>query len=320
MINVDEPVRLKQEERTSPEVVSKGMVSVIIPCYKQAGYLKEAISSVLEQTYPHFEILVVDDGSPDNVEEVVREFTQVKLIRQANQGAAVARNNGMLASKGAYLIFLDADDRLLPNALEAGVSFLTENPGCAYVSGLVQLIDVKGDFIEIPSQPKVEKEHFKTLLRSNYIWTPGVVMYRSAIFASQHGFDRHAGGSADYEINIRIARTQPIGCHGQVILEYRQHGANMSGNLAYMLKSGVRVRRAGYNYVKHDPGLLKAWRAGIQIVQDDVGKRLIKQIKANILNGAPGKGILKDGWYVLKYYPKGVPKLIRAKLRRLVGW
>ena len=319
MKDVKEPVSFEQGEIESSDKINNEIVSVIIPCFNQAQYLTEAINSVLKQTYTHFEILVIDDGSLDNVEEIVRQYTQVKLIKQSNQGAAVARNNGMLASTGSYLIFLDSDDRLLPNALEVGVYFLTKKSNCAFVTGLVQLIDLEGNFIEIPEQPKVETNHFEILLRTNYIWTPGVVMYRRNIFDSHIGFDRLAGGSADYELNIRIARTLPIDCHGQVILEYRQHGANMSGNLAYMLKSGISVRRAGYEYVKDNPHLLKAWKTGIRIVQDDVGKRLIRQIGEKILNKAPRKGILKDIWYVLKYYPKGGHNLIRDNLRSFVN-
>jgi glycosyltransferase involved in cell wall biosynthesis len=295
------------------------IVSVIIPCYKQREYLKEAIDSILNQTYPHFEILVVDDGSPDNVEEVVQQYTQVKLIKQPNQGAAVARNNGILASKGAYLIFLDSDDRLLPDALQVSVDFLSAHPQCAYVTGLVQLIDTKGNFLTIPPQLHVETDHFRTLLQANYIWTPGVVMYRRSVFDTHAGFDSTAGGSADYELNIRIARTLPIGCHGRIILEYRQHEANMSSNLAYMLKSGVGVRRAGLKYVRHDQRLLKACETGIRIVQDDVGKRLISQIGKKLLNKAPRKGLIRDIGSVLKYYPGGLPIVFKDKLKAIVS-
>src|SRR5690606_38252689 len=133
-------------------MVKDKMVSVIIPCYLQANYLNESIKSVLNQTYDNFEIIVVDDGSPDNVENITINYPQVKLIKQSNQGAAVARNNGMCNSKGDYLIFLDADDRLLPNALQIGVTFLQSRPDCAFVTGLIQEINSDGEFLQIPAQ------------------------------------------------------------------------------------------------------------------------------------------------------------------------
>jgi glycosyltransferase involved in cell wall biosynthesis len=292
--------------------MSNEIVSVIIPCYKQARFLKESIYSVLGQTYRQFEILVIDDGSPDNVIEVTKLYTEVRLIQQPNKGAAIARNNGIRESKGSYLVFLDADDRLLPNALKAGIRFLSQNPTHAYVTGQVTIIDADGNFVEIPAQPVIEKDHYKTLLRSNYIWTPGVAMYRKSIFEIHKGFDHLAGGSADYELNIRIARSLPVGCHGQIILEYRQHGASMSGNLAYMLKSGVGVRRAEYKYVKHDLNLLNAWKQGIRIIQEDVGEKLLREINHTTRNK-----VLKDLWYILKYYPKGFVNFFKNRLKHL---
>src|SRR3954470_19027647 len=81
------------------------LVSVIIPCYNQAHYLGEAIESVLNQTYPHFEIIVVDDGSTDNTSEVAKSYSQVKLLRQVNHGRpAVGRNNGFRESHGEYIV------------------------------------------------------------------------------------------------------------------------------------------------------------------------------------------------------------------------
>src|SRR5215217_8951250 len=110
-------------------------VSVIIPCYNQAHFLSEAIQSVLAQSYPHFEIIVVDDGSTDTTSQVASRYPEVRCIRQNNQGLSGARNSGFAQSKGSYLVFLDADDRLLPGALETGLECLKAHPECAFVSG-----------------------------------------------------------------------------------------------------------------------------------------------------------------------------------------
>jgi len=293
-------------------------VSVIIPCYNQAVFLNEAIESVLHQTYPYFEIVVIDDGSPDNITEIIKEYPQVTLLRQPNAGAAVARNNGMAHSSGAYLIFLDSDDRLLPGALHAGVSLLTQDRQMAFVTGGVKLIDRSGNLLEIPSQPIVEEHHYKTLLQSNYIWTPGVVMYRRSVFKSEKGFDPGAGGSADYELNIRLARKFRVGCHGELVLEYRQHGQNMSSNYAYMLKSGVSVRRAQYPYIKHDADLIKAWRRGMQIVQQDVGEKYLNEIHKK-MSQAGRSEVIKDLQCLMKYYPKGMMKFFVQRVKNLLS-
>src|ERR687898_2245292 len=111
------------------------LVTVVIPCYNQAHFLGEAIESVLSQSYEHFEIIVVDDGSTDETSEVASRYEGVRLIRQENRGLAGARNRGLEEAKGEYVVFLDADDRLLPGALEAGLGCFEAHPECAFVFG-----------------------------------------------------------------------------------------------------------------------------------------------------------------------------------------
>ena len=115
-----------------PEV---NLVSVVIPCYDHAQFLAQAIESVLGQSYANFEIIVVDDGSTDNTAEVVKGYSPVRYVYQKNAGRSNARNTGLQQSRGEFLVFLDADDRLLPHALETGVYCMHEHPECAFVSG-----------------------------------------------------------------------------------------------------------------------------------------------------------------------------------------
>jgi GT2 family glycosyltransferase len=107
------------------------LVSVIIPAYNQAEFLPETIQSVLNQTYPHFEIIVVNDASTDNTDEVMARFNDPRiryLVHEQNQRLSAARNTGIHASKGEILFLLDADDLFHPEKLEAHVRFLQEHP------------------------------------------------------------------------------------------------------------------------------------------------------------------------------------------------
>jgi glycosyltransferase involved in cell wall biosynthesis len=113
------------------------LVSVVIPCYEQARYLPEAVASVLAQTFQDWEIIIVDDGSPDDTERVARDLIArsperaIRLLQKSNEGLALARNDGIAAAAGAFILPLDADDRLAPAMLEKTVALLEARPQTA---------------------------------------------------------------------------------------------------------------------------------------------------------------------------------------------
>lgn len=111
--------------------MKKGLVSIITPCYNGERYIAETIDSVLQQTYPNFEMIVVDDESKDNSAKLVRKYQQkdkrIKLLKQKNEGSAAARNNGIRYANGQYIALLDADDIWLPNFLENQINFMKRN-------------------------------------------------------------------------------------------------------------------------------------------------------------------------------------------------
>src|SRR5215203_414283 len=148
------------------------LVSVVIPCYNQAHFLGEAIESILDQSHPNFEIIVVDDGSPDDTSEVATRYPKVRLVRQENQGLSAARNSGLARSEGEYVVFLDADDRLLPGALEEGLECFEAHPECAFVSGRYRLIAGDGSFLRQTHQPILSEDRYAALLRRSYIGQP----------------------------------------------------------------------------------------------------------------------------------------------------
>ncbi len=116
-------------------------------------------------------------------------------------------------------MFLDADDRLLPDALEAGLGCFEEHPECAFVYGHCNFMTFDGAPLETLEQPRVESGHYLALLRDCYIWTPATVMYRREVFDSVGGFDTSVSPSADYDLYLRIARDFPIHFYDKVVAE-----------------------------------------------------------------------------------------------------
>lgn len=239
-----------------------GRVSVIIPCYAQAHFLADAIESVLAQTHRAHQIIVVDDGSPDDVTAVTSRYPVVQCHRQANRGLASARNAGLELATGDFVVFLDADDRLLPPALEAGAAALASHPDCAFVWGYNRPIDAAGR--RLPSEPNQFRggASYRQLLQQNVVGPPVAVMFQRAILAAVGGFSSRLAFAEDYEMYLRLAREHRSYCHEQVIAEYRLHDANMSSDHRGMLRGMLGALREQEQWVGGDDLLRRALAAG----------------------------------------------------------
>jgi glycosyltransferase involved in cell wall biosynthesis len=293
------------------------LVSVIIPCYKQAHFLSEAIESVLRQTYRNVETIVIDDGSPDNTSEVAARYAEVKCVRQENRGLSGARNRGIAESKGEYLVFLDADDRLLPHALETNLRCLLDHPECAFSCG--HRVDIAADGTPLPTNlwPCVDSEHYLHLLRRNYIGPPAVVMYRRWVFNEVGLFDEKRNAAEDWDMYLRIARLHPIHCHHRVIVEYRIHSTSMSRKPAMMLSACSSVLRAQKKYVKGNSKYEEAYKAGYKHVREIDGEKLVNQIRKQVRAG-DWLGASFNVRILIRYYPTGVVHHALRKLRRVL--
>jgi glycosyltransferase involved in cell wall biosynthesis len=288
----------------SERQVMKPLVSVVIPCYNAARYLGETIECVLAQEYPNVEIIVVDDGSTDRSADIAAKYRSVRCIRQRNAGVAAARNTGLLHSRGAFIVFLDADDRLLPGALESSLSCLVNEPDCAFTFGDVQTIDAEGSALPYRSScPHEGKEHYFSLLHHCYIWTPSAVMYRRSVLDAVSGFDSRVAAAADYELNLRIARTYPV-CHNRAtILDYRIHSSGMNSNFALMLQATVTALRWQKTWVQRDRRYKRAIHHGIRFVQNFYGNSLMTQIAQNIYRRRQWRQTWAGTLILLRYAP-----------------
>lgn len=291
-------------------------VSVIITCYNQAHFLGEAIESVIAQTYPILEIIVVDDGSSDDPSTVVARYTGVIFVRQDNQGVSAARNTGLEHSKGVYIVFLDGDDRLLPDAVETGIYHLNVNSECAFVSGRFKAIKSDGSPARTWIQPHVTSEHYLELLRRAYIQTPATVMFRREVLQIVNGFDTSPMfmNCGDHELYLRIAGRFPVCSHSKVVAEWREHASNTSADAAMMLKSALAVYRLHFKYVKGNKRYEQAHRSGVRLLQAHFGKQLVLRIWVHARMRA-WKKARHELFLLLRYCPHGI---LRHTFRRII--
>jgi glycosyltransferase involved in cell wall biosynthesis len=293
------------------------LISVVIPCYNQGRFLAQALDSVLAQNHKEVEVIVVDDGSTDTTQSVAARYTDVVYLRQENQGLAAARNTGLGASRGEFLVFLDADDRLLPQAFEIALQSFADHPDSAFVAGQVSLISAEGLPLPSPPAPELDGDLFLELLRHNFIWSPGAVMYRRRAFDLVKGFNTSVDASADFDLHIRIASRMPVYWHGAAVLEYRRHAGSMSRRAALMLKSSVRARRSHRKLVKGNLRYEEALSRGISSVQQDYGEKTMCEFWAN-LRRRKWNTVLKEGLIILRYYPQGFVAQTSRKLYRTI--
>jgi glycosyltransferase involved in cell wall biosynthesis len=283
------------DEPAAADILSQaGLVSVVIPCYNHANFLGEAIESVLGQTYSNFELIVVDDGSTDNTGEVAQRYPQVQCIYQENAGLSAARNSGLRHSRGEFLVFLDADDRLLPRAIETGVSCMREHPECAFISGHCRVINVEGMVLPSPRQHCLEHDHYLELLRGGtYIWCPATVLYRRQIFDFVHGFNPALNPVADYDLYMRIARDFAVYSHPEVVAEYRQHHSSMSRDVSIMQRAALAAHGAQWDFIKGNRQYRAAYQTGRSFWRNDYPlQKIVSRIREIVRECLPPDAIV----------------------------
>jgi glycosyltransferase involved in cell wall biosynthesis len=287
------------------------LVSVIIPCYNGEAFLKETIESALAQKHQRVEVIVVDDGSTDGSADIAQAYP-VRYIRQPNRGLTASRNLGIRESTGNYVVFLDADDRLLPDAIEIGLRVLSQRPECAMTVGDHLFVSADGFYLASSRKPFLHSSHYEALLKSNFIEMISSVLFRRSIFDEVGDFNTELRVAEDYELYLRIARDHAICCHPAVVAEYRLHQSNVSHNSELMLTMTLRVLKSQTQFIRN-PGRLFAFLEGIRRWRKQYGRQLASELARSFttlqINHLRRKILL-----LAAQYPQGLMMLLLLRI------
>lgn len=235
--------RMGQENKDND---SAPVVSVIMPAYRVAEYIGAAIDSVLSQTFDNFEIIIVNDGSPDTpeLEAVLEPYRgRIVYIKQENGGPSAARNVALARARGHFVAFLDADDYWKPDYLAEQLAFIENNPGVDLVYTDALLI---GDsplagrtFME--TSPSIGEVTFESLLAGHcMVLLSGTVARRQAVIDAGL-FDEEFHYAEDFDLWLRMAKRARLAYQNRVLLYKRIHSASLSSNSLNLIESALRV-------------------------------------------------------------------------------
>jgi glycosyltransferase involved in cell wall biosynthesis len=301
---------------SSSEALASESVTLVITSYNHGHFLPAAIESGLAQTRPFHEIIVVDDGSNDDTGAVVARYPTVRYARQENQGLPAARNCGLRLACASHIVFLDADDRLHPIAVEAGLNCCRANPAAAFVYGRFRYIQPSG-----AADPPKPLRHWGAaaycgFLRRNFVEMHATVMYRRDVVVALRGFDEQLRAGEDYDLYLRAARDHQVACHDAVVADYHLHDSNMSHDGRLMLLTSLRVLGRQRDYAKRNSAQYKAYKEGLRNWQECYGPRFASQIIRRHRSGVPWSALAGDLFLLLTR----APYALLAKRSTVLQW
>ncbi len=235
-------------------------ISVILPTYNRAELLKSAIKSVLAQTYPYFELIIVDDGSEDHTEEAVRTFKdgRIRYFKlPQNEGQAKARNYGIEMAAGDYIAFEDSDDIWHPQKLEVQMDYMEKSsPKTGFVYHKIRYDMGNNCFAVLPSEEidrkKKSGDIYAQLLYDNLVPCPSILAKKECILKAG-GFDTGMKALEDYDLALKMAKNFEALFVDKVLLDAAYSTNGVSGqSVNYLVASCYLVQKYKEDYLSTD--------------------------------------------------------------------
>lgn len=227
--------------------VTRPVVSVVIPVYNAGEFLREAIESILHQSFQDFELIAINDGSTDDSADILfnyqRQEPRLQVYTQSNQGSAVARNLGCQKAQGKYVAFLDADDISLQDRLLKQVKFLESNPDIGILGSAFKI--THASFNKIFRHPLEDSDIRAALFFDSAFATSTVMLRRSILSEFGLCFDRTFKLAQDYQLWVSATNCCKLANLPEVLVIYRKHDSQITNQSAdKLLYYAGRVRRA----------------------------------------------------------------------------
>lgn len=233
------------------------LVTVVVPAYNRATLIAQSIDSALAQTYPNVEIVIVDDGSTDNTEQVVRDRygAKVRFLKQQNAGPAVARNHGIAEAKGDLIALLDSDDLWAPDKLARQIPHLLDGTPRIVTCGVEWFNTDTG----APTAAYIPKAGmtFHDVLGFDLL-APQSLLFPKSVNDAIGGSDSSLRGPEDWDFNLRATARFPIAVVPEVLVRIRNHGDQLSGDKTKLYNQCLRVLEKNKNLHTNCPDCLAA--------------------------------------------------------------
>jgi glycosyltransferase involved in cell wall biosynthesis len=291
------------------------LATVIIPTYNRENFIKDTIESVFAQTYKNWELIIIDDGSNDNTQSIVKSFKdeRIRYIWQKNSGLNAARNTGIKNSRGEYISFLDSDDIWEPEKLAKQVEILDKKPDIGLVYCGTSLIDEKNNYIG--KKPLITHRGYvlDKLVMYNFLYNGSCVLFRKSCLAKVGFCDETVVRMTDWEFYLRFSIYFKFWGIDKYLLKYRIHQKAMSCDYELFVDSGFKILKRVFQTTDLNPDYLRLINTAYAMRYRYIGKRYFENSEFQRSRGYLKEAVKKDFsmliksdallFYILSWFP-----------------
>lgn len=271
-------------------------ISVLMSVYNGAHFIRQAISSILNQSFSEFEFIIIDDGSTDNSAQIVKEFSddRIRFFQQRNRGLATALNHGISLSKCDWIARMDADDIALPQRLQHQWEYVCSQPEVVVVGGIVHLIDTKGHALGRSEIPPCDHEGILTNLLSpatGPVLAHPAVMIRKEAVVKCGGYRKEFSYSQDKDLWLRLSRVGKLNSIPEAVLLLRKHDqcVSFTQERTQVISGTAAIvchlvsEQTGIDLIQNDPGMWEKCVGLIDYYVDEYGLMEAKNCRKELV-------------------------------------